>query len=138
MSTKTIAPVRGEGISTPQILAESSELGNTHAFNFAAFSESLDTTITENAEAPLLAAGNAFEWLSTIQSIIRETVESGLSCRAAGGHKERLALMRIRKLAEIATYIADDAGNAIDADREKLTCEHLPRLLAALPNGGDA
>lgn len=136
MSTQTIAPVRGEGISTPQILAETHESGNTQEFSPAAFSESLYSTIIENAEAPLRAAGNALDWLSTIQSIIRETVELGLSCPPADEYQERLALQRIRKLAEIATYIANDVGNVVDADREALADEHLPRLLAALPEGG--
>lgn len=138
MSKQNIAPTRGEGISTPQILAETQKLGNTPPFHVATYAEALDTTITDKALGPLQTAVDVFGWISTLQEVIKETAEEGLTVPAARPNAARLALIRIGDLVEIAKYVAEDIGNYVDREREELRDENLPRLLAALPNGGEA
>lgn len=138
MSKQKIAPTRGEGIPTPQTLTETQESGNTQPFHVGTYAEVLDTAITDKAVGPMQTAVDAFGWIATLQAIIAETTKEGLAVPAARPNAERRALSRISDLAEIAKYIADDIGNHVDCEREDLRDDHLPRLLAALPNGGDA
>lgn len=134
MSKQKIAPTRGEGISTPQIIAANPQSGNT--FSAAAFAEALDAAINDHAVMPMCTAVEALGWLSTLCAVIKDTAEDGLAVPPKKPNAERLALCRIKDLGDIGHYLANDVGNFIDCEREDLRDEHLPRLLAALPNGG--
>ncbi|MFT0532236.1 hypothetical protein ACMHYJ_05285 [Castellaniella hirudinis] len=119
--SKKIAPTRGEGISTPQIIAEATQSGNT--FSVAAFAKTLDTKILDHAVEPMQTAVDAFSWISTLASIAKQK------------HVDDKTVA-VSDLLEIISYIADDIGNFTDCEREMLRDDHLPRLLASLPNGG--
>lgn len=123
MSKQKIAPTRGEGIPTSGIIAETPNSGNAQAFSVAAFAESLDFTIRDKAIEPMRTAVDVFGWIETLAAVAKEK------------HASRIA---IDDLVKIIHYLACDFGNHIDCERESLRDEHLPRLLAALPNGGEA
>ncbi|MBV2181713.1 MAG: hypothetical protein KUL86_10840 [Castellaniella sp.] len=121
--SKKIAPTRGEGISTPQIIAANPKLGNTQAFSVAAFAETLDATIQDRAIEPMQTAAEVFGWIETLASLAKE---------------KNTSRTKIDDLVKIIHHLAGDFCNHIDCEREMLRDEHLPRLLAALPNGGEA
>lgn len=140
MSKKLTAASERHGISTPAILADAHQSGNTQSFSSAAFAEALETTIHNEAIGPLQTAADVFVWLSTLAAAIKDAAQEGLrpAKTSALAHPEVHALMRIGDLANIAKHLADDMGDRADSEKEGLRDEHLPRLLAALPNGGEA
>lgn len=123
--SKKIAPTRGEGISTPQIIAANPQSGNT--FSVAAFAEALETAITNEGINALGLATQALTQIADLADIINETADENSAEKAAS---------RAQTLAIIIAHLADEAHTALRSDLIMLRDEHLPRLLAALPNGG--
>lgn len=136
--SKKIAPTRGEGITTSAILAEPPTSGTAREFSVATFAKALDTTVTNAAVNPMQTAVDAFGWLSTLQATIKEIAEEGARNRLETPNGACGALSRIQTLADIGHYLADDIGDHIDCVKESLRDEHLPALLAALPQRGEA
>lgn len=125
--SKKIAPTRGEGISTPQIIAANPQSGNT--FSVAAFAEALETAVTNEGIQSLGMAIERMAWVADLADAISD---------AASEKEAEAAVNRMQTFAIIIAHIADEAAKAIGSDLAMLRDEHLPRLLAALPNGGEA
>lgn len=125
--SKKIAPTRGEGISTPQIIAANPQSGNT--FSVAAFAEALETAILNEGVEALKLVSRRLDMIADLVDMINETADE---MDAEG------AVRRMQTLAIVASRIADEATESASKDLVMLRDEHLPRLLAALPNGGEA
>lgn len=132
MSKQKIAPTRGEGIPTPGILAETPESGNTSPFSVAAFAEALDTTITDGAIDAMGSSVTTFFWCETLAGIIQEKIDNAAAPMV--GKK----VVDINVLAAIIKSLCATQANVLSTDTDILRDERLPRLLAALPNGGEA
>lgn len=128
MSKQNIAPTRGEGIPTPGILAETPESGNTPPFSVATFAEALETAITNEGIGALEMVIERLGWIADLADISRDAVEL----------PDSVAVNRMHTLAVVIGHIADETANIASVDLAQLRDEHLPRLLAALPNGGEA
>lgn len=138
MSSSRTALAQSEESFTPQILTEASKSRKPCTSKRDAFAKHLDALMADKAIDPMRDAVTAFDWLDTLAAVIKDVAEGGLNKpnSSASCGSERKALHQITHLAAIGSYLAANFGNTLDADQESLSDEHLPRLLAALPEGG--
>lgn len=125
MSKTAIASQRGEGISMPTTLPEPQESGNPPCVSAPSFRNTLGGVVSDRAILPLSEASDAMDRLATLCAVIIKECDGK-------------SLSTIKHIAEIAKSVADDYSNRLDCERESLERDLLPRLLAALPEGGEA